>query len=121
MDERKKSNSATVTRKHILDWLSGSRDAMTFYDKCIEEIVGRGFDDFSADILSSALFQTEEEETLELKNSDYQVKGILGSMKVSQLIKSGTWDRKLFLTSKATCVDALRMLQKSTFSMKLFG
>lgn len=116
IDERKKSNSATVTRKHILDWLSGSRDAMTFYDKCIEEIVGRGFDDFSADILSSALFQTEEEETLELKNSDYQVKGILGIMKVSQLVKSGTWDRKLFLTSKSTCVDALRMLQKNKTS-----
>lgn len=114
IDESKKSGSAKVTRKHVFDWLSGSRDAIIFYDKCVEEIIGRGFDEFSGEILSSALFRGDKKaDTSSSENGAYRVKGILGTMRVRQLVKSGTWSRRLFLTSKSTCVDALRMLQKN--------
>eukprot|EP00943_MAST-04B_sp_MAST-4B-sp1_P000457 g457.t1 len=114
IDESKKSGSAKVTRKHVFDWLSGSRDAILFYDKCVEEIIGRGFDEFSGEILSSALFHGDKKaDTSSSENGAYRVKGILGAMKVRQLVKSRTWSRKLFLTSKSTCIDALRMLQKN--------
>ena len=111
-DQGKKSSSGKVTRKHILDWLVNSRDASLFYDTCIEEIVGRGFDEFSGEILSSALFQSDEADVVESSRVKSVEKGLLSRVLVRKLMTSSTWSHVIFLNSKSTCIDALRALQK---------
>ena len=111
-DLGKKTESGKVTRKHILDWLVNSRDASLFYDTCVEEIVGRGFDEFSGEILSSALFQSDGTNTVESSKVESVEKGMLSRVLVRQLMTSSTWGRKVFLNPRSTCIDALRALQK---------
>ena len=44
--EAKKSDSLKVTRKHVIDWLLGSKEALFFYETCLDEILGKGLMSF---------------------------------------------------------------------------
>jgi hypothetical protein len=111
--EAKKSDSLKVTRKHVIDWLLGSKEALFFYETCLDEILGQGFDEFSGEILSSALFEANKK-TKDvgdiIKSFD---RGVLWSTRIKTFLTSKSWTATNILDSEATCSEALRFLQKN--------
>lgn len=111
--EAKKSGSSKITRKLVADWLTGSKHGHYFYDTCVDEIVGRGFDEFSGEILSSALFESHAVQQNVDEKAKRRQRGPLWTTSAVSFVNSKTWNRRGSLPCTATCSEALKFLQKN--------